>query len=108
MTPLAVRALVVYVALVLVLAALGSHGQIRYRHNARLLEAKDVAQVLLAERRAEAAAVNGPLAIARWARAAGMVPAPEAPDVIAVAPSPLPPPERAIVPSHMEIRTVWR
>jgi hypothetical protein len=108
MTPLAVRALAVYVALVLVLAALGSHGQIRYRHHARLLETKDTVLVALAEARAEAAAVNGPLAIARWARATGMVPAPEAVGVMAVAPSPVPPPERVIVPSHLEIRTVWR
>jgi hypothetical protein len=108
MTRLAKRLVLTYVLLTLVLAALGSHGQTRYRHHARLLDHKEEALVTLAGRRAEAAAVNGPLSIARWARASGMVPAPEAPDVMQVAPSPVPPPEARHLPSLMEIRTVWR
>ncbi|CAN5844653.1 hypothetical protein BH23DEI1_BH23DEI1_08710 [soil metagenome] len=108
MTQLAKRLALAYVMLTLSLAALGGHSQVRLLHHASLLEQKDAALVTLAARRAEAAAVNGPLAITHWARAAGMVPAPEAPDVIQVAPSPIAPPAPHIAPSHLEIRTIWR
>jgi hypothetical protein len=108
MTLLAKRLVLAYVVLTLVLAALGAHGQTRYRHHTQLLDDKDAALMELAERRAMAAAVNGPLAITLWARGAGMVPAPEAPDVLQVAPSPVPPPSARIVAPHLEIRTVWR
>jgi outer membrane biosynthesis protein TonB len=108
MTSLAKRAVLLYALLILVLAVLGAHGQMRYRHNARLLMLKDEALVTLAARRAEAAAVNGPLAVTTWARSAGMVPAPEAPDVMQVAPSPVAPPAAQPAPPYLEIRTVWR
>jgi hypothetical protein len=108
MTTLAKRLVLTYVLVTLLLAALGSHGQTRYRHHARLLEHKDEALITLAARRADAAAVNGPLAITIWARGSGMVPAPEAPDVMRVAPSPVPPPTARSHPPLLEIRTVWR
>lgn len=108
MTPLGIRAVLVYAVLVLTLAMLGAHGQQRYLAHAELIDAKDEALITLAARRAEAAAVNGPLAITRWAREHGMVPAPEAADVIQVAPSPLRPPERTFLPVVLEVRTVWR
>jgi hypothetical protein len=107
-TRLASRFVIAYLIAVVALAAIGSHGQTRYRHHARLLERKDVALIALAQRRAEAAAVNGPLAISSWARAAGMVPAPEVRDVIRVAPSPVPPPHARLLPPTLEVRTVWR
>jgi hypothetical protein len=108
MTRLARRLVATYVSLLLVLAAVGAYGQTRHRHHAQLIDAKDEAIVTLAARRSEAAVVNGPLAITTWARAHGMVPAPEASEVIAVAPSPVPPPAPRLDAPTLEVRTVWR
>jgi hypothetical protein len=108
MTPLARRLVSVFVLALLTLAAVGSYAQQRFLHQAALLRAKDAAIVDVAVARSAAASVNGPLAITRWARERGMVSAPDAPDVIAVAPSPLPPPMRTLVTPSLEVRTVWR
>ncbi len=108
MTPLAKRLAVLFVLLVLVLAGVGSHGQQRYLHQARLLADKDLAVIELAAARSSAAAIQGPLAVTHWARSRGMVPAPDVPDVMPVAPSPLPPPARVIQPPSLEVRTIWR
>jgi hypothetical protein len=108
MSPLARATVAVYIALLLLLAALGAGSQLRYREQARLLAEKERAIVDLVTARAAAAAVNGPLAVTTWARAAGMVPAPDAPQVEAVAPGLLPP----VVPTPprpaLEVVTVWR
>jgi len=108
MTPLARRLSLVYVALLIALAVLGGHTQQRLLHQAQLLRTKDAAIIELAAARSAAASVNGPLAVSRWARERGMVSAPEAQDVIAVAPSPLPPPQRPTITPSLEVRTVWR
>lgn len=108
MTPAARNMALAYVALLLILAGLGAVSQQRYRHQAGLLEAKDAALVEIAERRAGAAVVNGPLAVTTWARAAGMVPAPDAPLTASVAPG-LPAPETPVpLAPTLEVRTVWR
>lgn len=108
MTPLARRLTALYLALLLLLAALGAYGQQRFLHQAWLLQRKDAVVVDLAVARSQAASIQGPLAVTHWARARGMVPAPDALDVIAVAPSPLPPPTRTLATPSLEVRTVWR
>lgn len=108
MSRLAIVAATVFGVLLLALAAVGAASQIRLDRHVDLLDAKERALVDLAARRSDAAAVNGPLAVTSWARAAGMVPAPDAADVIAVAPG-LPPTELPVLPTPaLEVRTVWR
>ncbi len=108
MSRLAIVAAGVFGTLLLALAAVGAASQIRLDRQVDLLAAKELALVDLAARRSDAAAVNGPLAVTSWARAAGMVPAPDALDVIAVAPG-LPPTDPPRLPGPaLEIRTVWR
>lgn len=108
MTPLARRLTALYLAMLLLLAALGGYGQQRFLHQAALLERKDAAVIDLAMARSAAAGIQGPLAVTHWARERGMVPAPDALDVIPVAPSPLPPPTRRLATPTLEVRTVWR
>jgi hypothetical protein len=107
-TPLARRLTALYLAMLLLLAALGGYGQQRFLHQADLLDHKDRAVIDLALARSAAAGIQGPLAVAHWARQRGMVPAPDALDVIPVAPSPIPPPSRTLATPSLEVRTVWR
>ena len=108
MSRLAIAAAIVFGVLLMALAAVGAASQVRLDRQVELLAAKEQALVELAARRSDAAAVNGPLAVTSWARGAGMVPAPDAADVIAVAPG-LPPTEPAALPDPaLEVRTVWR
>jgi len=107
-SPLASATAGAYIVLLLLLAGLGAASQLHYRTQARLLEAKEGAIVELVGARAAAAAVNGPLAVTTWARQAGMVPAPDAPQVEAVAPG-LAAPRAPVPPSPaLEVVTVWR
>lgn len=108
MTTLARRLAALFLALLLTLAAIGAYGQRRFLDQAQLLRDKDAAVIELAAARSAAAAVQGPLAISHWARERGMVPAPDALDVIPVAPSPLPPPRRVIEAPSLEVWTLWR
>ncbi len=108
MSRLAIAAATAFGVLLLALAAVGATSQIRLDLQVELLNAKEIALVEVAARRADAAAVNGPLAVTSWARAAGMVPAPDAADVVAVAPG-LPPSDPPAHPAPaLEVRTVWR
>jgi len=107
-TPLARRLVALYLAMLLLLAAVGALGQQRFLHQAALLERKDTAVIELAVARSGAAGIQGPLAVTQWARDRGMVPAPDALDVIRVAPSPLAPPTRTLATPSLEVRTVWR
>jgi hypothetical protein len=108
MSPLARIATASYMVLLLLLAGIGATSQLRYRTQAQLLDAKEQAIIELVTARAAAAAVNGPLAITTWARQAGMVPAPDAPQLDAVAPG-IPAPNAPIPPSgSLEVVTVWR
>ena len=108
MSPLARTTAAVYVVALLILAGLGAASQLHYRTQAGLLADKEAAIVMLATARATAAAVNGPLAVTTWARAAGMVPAPDAPRVEAVAPGLGPPTPPAQPVPWLEVQTVWR
>jgi hypothetical protein len=101
------RALPLYLALLLALAALGAANQRLLDRELALIEAREEARREIVALRAEAAAVQGPLAVARWAQERGMVPAPEVEVVEHVMPLPapaLPAPE----PTGLEVRTVWR
>ncbi len=108
MSPLARNAAILYVAALLLLAGLGATSQLRYRAQARLLADKQSAIIALAAARSAAATVNGPLAVTTWARRAGMVPAPDAPNVEAVAPGLHPPTVPAPPVPWLEVKTVWR
>lgn len=108
MTRLAIALAAVCTALVLTLGGVGAISQLRFDRQAALLEQKEAALIELAARRAEAAIVNGPLAVTTWARAAGMVPAPDAGDVVAVAPGPAPDEPAPGPTAALEVRTVWR
>lgn len=104
MTPL--RTVPPYVLLLLTLALLGGVDQGLYRRNARLLDEKAALRAEVARLRARAADVQGPMAVGSWARARGMVPAPEVESVRHVAPAPAP--EIPAIPTGTEVRTVWR
>ena len=108
MSRLALATASLFGVLLLVLAAVGAASQIRLDRHVELLATKERALVDLAARRSDAAAVNGPLAVTSWARAAGMVPAPDAADVVPVAPG-LPPIDPPPLPAPaLEVRPVWR
>jgi hypothetical protein len=108
MSPVAQRLTLIYVLALLLLAGVGSAAQNSYRAQARLLLSKEQAIVSLANARAAAARVNGPLAVGQWARAAGMVPAPDAESVEGVAAG-LTAPKPPVHPiPWVEVVTVWR
>ena len=105
MSAIARRAVPVYLGLLLLLAATGLVNQGLYRHQTALIHQRQQLLDSVANLRLKAASVNGPLAVTQWADAHGMVPAPEASNVGAVAPGPAPrltPPD-----TGLEIRTVW-
>lgn len=104
MTPL--RTVPPYVLLLLALALLGAASQGVLRRHAGALDDKARLLSEVAVLRAEAAEVQGPLAVGRWARERGMVPAPEVTAVRHVAPSPAP--SLAVAATGTEVRTVWR
>jgi hypothetical protein len=108
MSPLARGATLAYAATLLILALVGSQGQLTHRQQARLLLAKEQALVESAVARAAAASVNGPLAITSFARAAGMVPAPDASRVEAVPGGLLPPAVPPVPNPFLEVVTQWR
>lgn len=95
-----------YLGLLLALAAAGGVNQAWHREQLALMERKQELQVQLADLRGRAEAVRGPLAVAAWATAHGMVPAPEAATVVPVAPAPAPAP--SLPDTGLEIRTLWR
>lgn len=105
MRKLARRAVPIYLGLLLLLSAAGMVNQALYREQGRLLDSRARLMDEVANLRVRAAAVNGPLAVTGWANAHGMVPAPEASHLSAVASGPtLAPP---LPPTGLEIRTVW-
>ncbi|MDF1523085.1 MAG: hypothetical protein P1P87_09735 [Trueperaceae bacterium] len=108
MTRLTLAVAATFGVLLVVLAGIGAAAQLRLDRQVELLALKEATLVELAARRADAAVVNGPLAVTSWARATGMVPAPDAAEVVAVAPG-LPPLAPAPLPTPaLEVRTVWR
>lgn len=103
----AIRAVPVYVALLLTLAALGAVNQDLLDRELTLMEQREATRRDIVALRARAAAVQGPLAVARWARDRDMVPAPEIETVEHVMPLPAPRPQ-APESTGLEVRTEWR
>ena len=98
--------LTLYLALIIALAALGAHNQGRHRYHFSLLESKRALQYELSDLRSQAAQVQGPLAVRRWALERGMISAPEGAEATEIAPTPAPEPET--LESGLEVRTIWR
>src|SRR5690606_3215755 len=99
-------ALPLYLVLLLALAALGVANQSLLERQVALTRQKESLLASVARAEVRAAAVEGPLAVARWATEAGMVPLPEGRVAAVAAPEPAP---AAEVPSpSLELRTVWR
>ncbi len=105
MSRLARRAVPLYLGLLLLLSAAGLINQALYRRQASLIDQRARLMDQVANLRVQAAAVSGPLAVTLWADAHGMVPAPEASHLSAVAAGPTQAP--APPDSGLEIRTVW-
>ena len=100
------RPVLAYVAVLLLLAAAGSaHHGLRLQRG-ELLAVKSALSAEMGALRAAANEVRGPRAIRAWARARGMVPAPENPNALTVAPFDPPLPARR--PTGLEVTTVWR
>lgn len=95
-----------YVVLLLVLAAFGGINQNRLAERNRLLDRKEALRLRVVDLRAQAATVQGPLAVSRWAQAQGMVPAPEVERTQHLLSVPAPEPPRPA--EGLEVRTVWR
>lgn len=100
------QAVVLYVVLLLVLAVAGGVNQQLSSRRARLMDQQATLTAKVSALRVEAAKVRGALAVARYAEANGMVPAPDVPTVIPVAPSPAP--TYTAPQEGLEIRTIWR
>lgn len=100
------RLVPLYVGLLLFLSALGALNQTRFDYQNELIDRKAELYERIAELRGEASLVRGPLAVGAWARAQGMVAAPEVANVRVVAS--LPAPEKMTAPTGLEVRTVWQ
>ena len=98
-------AVVLYLVLLISLAALGTHNQLLYREQRELINRKSERLILLTDLRGEAASVTGPAAVRAWALARGMT-SPEGQETFRVAP--LSPPDPPRPPGGLEIRTIWR
>ncbi len=101
------RAVPAYLVLALVLAALGAQNQRLLAEELALIDERERIRREGIALRAEATAVQGPLAVARWAQEHGMVPAPEAEtsEHVLALPAPEPAPDAG---GGVEVRTVWR
>ncbi len=97
----------VFIGSLLVLAYVGSGNQASYIRQWDLIDYKAELQSLNSTLRQEAAAVSGPTVVGQWARAQGMIPAPQGRNVREVAPEPVPPQAPAPV-TGLEVHTVWR
>lgn len=99
-------ALPLYLVLLLVLAAIGGANQGLLDRQVQLTRQKENLLAAVARAEVRAAAVEGPLAVARWAGQAGMVPLPEGRVTEVIAPEPAP--ATHVPAGSMELRTVWR
>lgn len=100
------RVIVLYVALMLALAALGGVNQLAVLNQVALMDEKQAWIERVVDLRASAARIEGPHAVTAWAAAQGMVPAPENARIENVAPLPAPVPLDPA--GGLEVRTVWQ
>ena len=98
--------MLLYVALLLGLAALGAGNQSLYRSQADLIDQKEALALQVTEMRVAASKVNGTLAVRQWAYKNGMVSAPRAADTQQVVSRPAPLPEQPE--TGLEVQTLWR
>lgn len=99
-------AIPLFLGLLIVLALLGVVNQRQYGEQLDLMRRKEQLLADVAVARPQAAVVNGPLAIAAWAAANGMVPIPEAREAQLIAPTPAPIFDDPL--PSLELRTSWR
>lgn len=97
----------VFMLALIVLAYVGSANQAAYIRNWDLIDYKAELQSSNSTLRLEAASVSGPIITGNWARAQGMIPAPQARNVRHVAPEPVPAPAEGPE-TGLEVSTVWR
>lgn len=97
----------VFIIGLLALAYVGSLNQAAFISNWDLIDYKAELQSTNSTLRLEAAAISGPITIGNWARAQGMIPAPQATTVREIAPEPVPVPAAPPV-TGLEVYTVWR
>lgn len=107
MSPLFLRVVPVYLLLFGTLSFLGQVNQDRLATERALRVEREDTRQSVVTLRIEAAGVQGPLAVAQWAQAQGMIPSPEVEAVEQVAPL-SPPAVAASQPRGLEVRTVWR
>ncbi len=107
MSTLFVRVVPVYLLLFITLLFLGQANQERLQAERTLRAEREDTRRSVVTLRIEAAGVQGPLAVAEWAQAQGMIPAPEVERVQQVAPL-NPPTITAPQVGGLEVRTVWR
>lgn len=98
--------MMLYIILLIALAMIGSKNQKAYKLNYRLIDRKEELQVQVSDLRADVARYEGALSIRAWAKAKGMVPAPEARNYKHLAFTPAP--EIKQPDTGLEIRTLWR
>jgi len=100
-------ALPAYLVLLLLLALMGAGNQALLHRQSDLMDLKTELTAGVARARHDASAVQGPAAVAAWARAAGLVPVPEGGAAVLVARDPVAPLPPLPTPS-LEVRTAWR
>lgn len=107
MSTLFLRVVPVYLLLFITLLVLGGANQEQLQAERALRAEREDTRRSVVTLRIQAAGVQGPLAVAEWAQAQGMIPAPEVDNVQQVAP--LNAPTVAIPQAGgLEVQTVWR
>lgn len=96
-----------YIVLLVALSLAGTNNRRLLSQQLDLLDGKSKLQAAAAFQRRDAAVVNGPAAVATWARTQGMLPVSEARAASLVAPSVAPVLDLSPT-STLELRTVWR
>ena len=105
MNGLTMKLLGMYVALLFCLAIMGGFNQNLYQRQASLIQQKTQLQAHIRLLRAEAALINGPLAVPAWAKGKGMVSASQALNTRTVAPGPGPNVTKET--GSVEVYTLW-
>lgn len=100
------RLVVLYLLLMICLAAMGAYNQHLYRTQWRLIDTKKERLHSLSDARHAASSIIGALAVRKWAHEHGMIPSPEGAEAYRVYSAP--PPDLTQATGGLEIRTLWR
>jgi hypothetical protein len=106
MSSLSKRLLLLYLIVIVLLAALGAYNQELHATRIALMAQKVALEAERVELRGRAATVTGPMAVRAWAVERGMVPAAQLGEAAAILR--LEPPEVATPQTGLELWTVWR